>query len=79
MQLIIFEGCVTCPFTATDIVGANEHSLRIEHSCTVRDGRVILASDDLASEPPEVPPRWCPMRLERVTVELSIKPDRTSN
>ena len=79
MQLIIFEGCVTCPFTATDIVGANGHSLRIEHSCTVRDGRVILASDDLASEPPEVPPRWCPMRLERVTVELSIKPDRTSN
>jgi hypothetical protein len=79
MQLIIFEGCVTCPFTATDIVGANEDSLRIEHSCTVRDGRVILASDDLASEPPEVPPRWCPMRLERVTVELSIKPDKTSN
>lgn len=79
MQLIIFEGCVTCPFTATDIVAANEQSLRIEHSCTVRDGRVILASDDLASEPPEVPPRWCPMRLERVTVELSIKPDRTSN
>ena len=79
MQLIISEGCVTCPFTATDIVGANERSLRIEHSCTVRDGRVILASDDLASEPPEVPPRWCPMRLERVTVELSIQPDNTSN
>jgi hypothetical protein len=26
-----------------------------------------------------VPPRWCPMRLERITVELSIRPDRASN
>jgi hypothetical protein len=79
MQLIIFEGCQTCPFTSTDILGADEHSLRIEHSCSVTDDRVMLSSDDLATEPPSVPPRWCPMRLERVTVELSIRPDRTSN
>ena len=63
MQLIIFEGCVTCPFTSTDILGADEHSLRIEHSCSVTDDRVMVSSDDLATEPPSVPPRWCPMRL----------------
>jgi len=39
----------------------------------------MLSSDDLAAEPPTTPPRWCPMRLERVTVELSIQPDKTSN
>lgn len=77
MQLIIFDGCATCPFLGTDIRGDDE--MTIEHACTVSDDRIVVASPDLATEPPSVPPRWCPMRLERITVELSIRPDRTSN
>jgi hypothetical protein len=53
--------------------------MTIEHACTVSDDRIVVASSDLATEPPTVPPRWCPMRLERITVELSIRPDRASN
>jgi hypothetical protein len=53
--------------------------MTIEHACTVSDDRIVVASLDLATEPPTTPPRWCPMRLERITVELSIRPDRTSN
>ena len=45
----------------------------------VKDDRIITASDDLATEPPTVPPRWCPMRLEQIVVQLDIAPDRTSN
>ncbi len=79
MRIMIFGGCVTCPFASTDIIGASADALRIEHSCGVKDDRVIVASDDLATEPPEVPPRWCPMRLEEIVVQLDIAPDRTSN
>ncbi len=79
MRLVIVGGCQTCPFTATDIIGASADALRIEHACRVKDDRLILGSDDLATEPPEVPPRWCPMRLEQIVVELDIAPDRTSN
>jgi hypothetical protein len=77
MQLIVFEGCSTCPFLGTDIRGVD--TMTIEHACTVLDDRIVVASSDLATEPPTTPPRWCPMRLERITVELSIRPDRTSN
>lgn len=79
MRLIIFGGCQTCPFTATDIMGASADALRIEHACRVKDDRLIVGSDDLATEPPTVPPRWCPMRLEEIVVQLDIPPDRTSN
>jgi hypothetical protein len=79
MRLIIFGGCQTCPFAATDISGESADALRIEHACRVKDDRIILASDDLASELPTVPPRWCPMRLEQIVVQLDVAPDRTSN
>lgn len=79
VRIMIFGGCVTCPFTGTEIIGATSDALRIQHSCGVKDDRVIVASDDLATEPPEVPPRWCPMRLEEIVVQLDIAPDRTSN
>lgn len=79
MRLIIFGGCQTCPFAATDIIGASADALRIEHACRVKDDRLIVGSDDLATEPPTVPPRWCPMRLEQIVVQLDIAPDRTSN
>ena len=79
MRLIIFGGCGTCPFTATDIIGESADALRIEHACRVKDDRLIVGSDDLATEPPTVPPRWCPMRLEEIVVQLDIAPDRTSN
>ena len=79
MRVMIFGGCVTCPFTSTDIIGASADELRIQHTCSVRDDRLIVGSDDLTTEPPEVPPRWCPMRLEEIVVQLDIAPDRTSN
>jgi len=79
MRLMIFGGCTTCPFASTDIIGLSSDTLRIQHSCGVRDDRIIVVSDDLATELPEVPPRWCPMRLEEIVVQLDIAPDRTSN
>ena len=81
MQLIIMQGCALCPFLGTDVRGDNTIAspLRIEHACTISDDRVIVASDDLASDAPTIAPRWCPMRLERVTVELDVRPDRTAN